>query len=222
MNFCWGNCSIFNNFSTRDSNIMKLTQCTSTHRGFSKSMARGNMVWEIPMWQTKQTNNLPNEKDIQIMWAKRKSIEMDDHQNWLSNKGKSNYLCSILKLNCECTLVSFLFRVVRGKSEILKTCPTLAGKTWRIFKRYFWESSEFRVQSSEQHFVSFSLDFQNQMLNFFLSYSLTYFCFQASSWSFPSSFFCFWNMWVQVHVRLFLDTFHNMFTSVTTKMLGRH
>jgi hypothetical protein len=29
-------------------------------------------------------------------------------------------------------------------------------------------------------------------------------------------------MWVQVHVRLLLDTFHNMFTSVTTKMLGRH
>jgi len=156
MNFCWGNCSIFNNFSIVGPNIMKLTQCSSTHQGLSKSMARGNMVWEIPIWQTKQTNNLPYEKDIQTMWAKRKSIEMDDHQNWLSNKGQSNYLCSILKLNCECTLVSFLFWVVRGKSEILKTCPTLARKTWRIFKRFFWG-----VQSSEQHFVSFSLDFQN-------------------------------------------------------------
>jgi hypothetical protein len=146
MNFCWGNCSIFNNFSTVGSNIMKLTQGTSTHQGLSKSMARANMVWEIPMWQTKQTNNLPNEKDIKIMWAKRKSIHMDDHQNSLSNKGQSNYLCSILKLNCECILVSFLFWVVRVKSEILKTCPTLAHKTWRIFKKVFF--GEFRVQSN--------------------------------------------------------------------------
>ncbi len=54
-------------FSTIGWNIMKPTQCTPTHGGHCngiKSMARGVVIWEISMLQTKQVqiNYLPSDR----------------------------------------------------------------------------------------------------------------------------------------------------------------
>lgn len=83
-------------------------------------------------------------------------------------------------------LFLFFFGLLAVSQRFLRHAQVWLARHGGFSKGFFYE-----VQSSEQHFVSFSLDFQNQMLNFFLSHSLTYFCFQASSWSFPSSFFVF-------------------------------
>ncbi len=60
--------------------------------------------------------------------------------------------------------------------------PNFGSQDMEDFQKVFLGSSEFRATFCKLFFG---------LPKLFLSHSLTYFCFRASSWSFPSSFFVF-------------------------------